>query len=74
MVKVLGRFQTQWEAGLVIAFLRQNGFHPMDLSVWPHITFAGADQTYSLSVPEDEFEEARNLLRKSGYEKGLESE
>jgi hypothetical protein len=46
----------------------------MDLSVWPHITFAGADQTYSISIPEDEFDEARTLLKKNGYGKGLTSE
>ncbi len=71
MLKPICKFQTQWEAGLAIAFLRQNGFHPIDLEVWPHIGFAGVEQTYSVKIPEHEFVEAAELLRKSGYEKAL---
>ena len=73
MLKILFKFQTQWEANLAIAFLRQNGFHPIDLEVWPHITFAGAEQTYSVKIPEHEYEEAAEVSRKSGYEKALTS-
>ena len=74
MLKILLKFQTQWEVNLAIAFPRQNGFHPIDLEVWPHITFAGAEQTYSVKIPEYEFEEAAELSRRSGYEKALTSE
>jgi len=73
-LKILFKFQTQWEANLAIAFLRQNGFHPIDLAVWPHIAFAGAKQTYSVKILEREFEQAAELSRTSGYEKALTSE
>jgi hypothetical protein len=74
MLRVICKFQKQWEGGLAIALLRQNGFHPIDLEVWPHITFAGAEQTYSVKIPDYEFDEAAEFLIRSGYEKALTSE
>ncbi len=74
MLKILFKFQTQWEANLAIAFLRQNGFHPIDLEIWPHITFAGAGQTYAVKIPEHEYGKATDLSKQSGYEKALTSE
>jgi hypothetical protein len=46
----------------------------MDVPPFLHITFAGAEQTYSVKIPEHEFEEAAELSRRSGYEKALTSE
>jgi hypothetical protein len=73
MLKIIFKFRTQWEANLAIAFLRQNGFHPIDLEVWPYITFAGAEQAYSVKIPEQEYEEAAELSRRGGYDKALTS-
>jgi hypothetical protein len=74
MLRIICKFQTQWEASLAITFQRGNGFHLIDLEVWPHITFAGAEQTYSVKIPGHEFKEAAELSRRSGYEEALANE
>ena len=68
MNKTVATFGTQWEADLAIVLLRQNGLHPDDLATSPHVTFAGADQTYRVTVPEGETEDATELLEAQGYD------
>ena len=54
--------RTQVEAGLIISILRQSGLHPLELGTAGHYSLAGVDVDYSVQVPTDEAEEARNVL------------
>lgn len=71
MVKTIGTFGKQWDADLAIAVLSQNGLHPDDLRTASHVTIAGAEQAYYVTVPESEAEAAVALLKANGYEKNV---
>ena len=64
-------FRTPWEADLAIVLLRENGLHPDELEISPHVTFAGADQTYRVRLPEGEMEDAAELLEARGYDRNV---
>ena len=54
--------RTQAEAGLLISVLQQASLHPLELGTYGHWSLAGVDIDYSVQVPSDEAEEARNVL------------
>lgn len=55
--------RTQAEAGLYISLLQQAGLHPLELGTYGHWSLAGVDIDYSVQVPSDEAEEAREVLK-----------
>ncbi|HCX34977.1 MAG TPA: hypothetical protein DHV08_16470 [Rhodocyclaceae bacterium] len=59
------------EAEIVISLLRVDGLHPLDLERSPNVCLAGADLWYYVRIPTDEVEAARNILRSTGFERGL---
>jgi hypothetical protein len=54
--------RTQVEAGLLISLLQQSGLHPLELGTAGHYSLAGVDVDYSVQVPSEEAEEAKNIL------------
>jgi hypothetical protein len=68
MMKTIGAFGRQWEAGLAIALLSDRGLHAGDLLTASHAVFGGAEPAYYVTVPEAETDAAIALLGQNGYE------
>jgi hypothetical protein len=54
--------RTAIEAGMVIAALRSQGHHPLDLETAEHFSLAGAEIAFRVQVPTGEMAEARQFL------------
>jgi hypothetical protein len=54
--------QTASEADLMISVLRSAGLHPVELSLSPHFTLAGAEVFFPIQVPSEEHAAAKALL------------
>ena len=55
------------EAGMIISLLNSNDFHPIDLDMSSHVTFAGADIWYYVQVPKTEYETVKKFLIENGF-------
>jgi len=55
--------RTEIEADLIIAILRSNGLHPLDLRTASNFSFGGADISYKVEVPTAEAKEAKEFLQ-----------
>ncbi len=51
---------------MLIAFLRSEGLHPVDINTSSHFSLAGADIEFRIEVPAGEADAARALLK--GYD------
>jgi len=60
---VIRTTRTAIEADLLIAVLRSNGLHPLDLNTAAHFSFAGTDVSYHVEVPTPEAKEAKKFLQ-----------
>ena len=69
MFKRIYAFRYGAEAGTIISLLKNNGYHPLDLQLSPHVGTAGADIYYYVQVPEEEYESAKQFLITLGYKK-----
>lgn len=67
MSKKIYGFKNSAEAGMMIALLKNNKFHPPELQTSSHLSFAGADLYYYVQIPEEEYESAKKFLIKQGY-------
>jgi hypothetical protein len=54
--------RTQVEAALIISILQQAGLNPLELGTAGHYSLAGVDVDYSVQVPSEEAEEAKEVL------------
>lgn len=58
-------------AGLIVSQLREVGLNPFDISFAEHVSLAGADQFYYISVVDEEVEQAKEALIDLGYQEYL---
>jgi len=63
--------QNSAEAGVVISFLRAEGFHPLDLQTSPSFMLGGGDLFYHVQLPAQEVEAAIEALKVNGYGEGI---
>jgi hypothetical protein len=55
------------EVEIIIALLKENGYHPFDSQITPQARIVGADIFYHVEIPESEYEIAKEFLKKQGY-------
>jgi hypothetical protein len=58
-------------AGMIENVLRGYGFHPRPLPITGNIAFAGTNLWYDIWVPEEEAENAREIVVQLGYSEAL---
>ncbi len=63
---VVRTVRTAFEADMLVAFLRTEGLHPIDINTSAHFSLAGAEIDFPIEVPTEELEAARELLK--GYD------
>ena len=71
MNKRLCSIRDQALAEMIEDILLQEGLHPVPLGAAGHVSLAGGDNSYDLWVPEEEEENARELLAATGYQDAL---
>jgi hypothetical protein len=54
--------RTASEADLMISVLRGAGLHPVELSLSPHFSLAGAEVSFPIQVPSEEYAAAKAIL------------
>ena len=67
MLKKIYAFKNSAEAGLMVSLLKENKFHPLEVQVSDHLSFAGADMWFYVQIPEEEYLSASKFLLKRGY-------
>jgi hypothetical protein len=67
---VVRTVRTAAEADMLIAFLRSEGLHPLDINTSAHFSLAGAEIDFPIEVPTEELEAARELLKAYGSSPG----
>ena len=64
--------QSLSEAGRIHSLLESEGFHPVPMDYFSHITFAGVDKGYKIETPKTEADAARSFLKEMGFGRYLE--
>ena len=54
--------QTAGEADLMVSVLRSAGLHPVELYMSPHFGLAGAEVSFPIQVPSEEYAAAKEIL------------
>jgi hypothetical protein len=54
--------QTAGEADLMVSVLRGAGLHPVELYMSPHFGLAGAEVSFPIQVPAEEYAAAKAIL------------
>lgn len=63
--------QSPMDAEIVISMLRVHGLNPSNLEWSPHISLAGGDLCYYVSIPPEEVARATAILEAKGFAQGL---
>lgn len=67
----LAAIKEQAFAGLIISQLKEAGLNPFEINMAEHVSLAGAEQYYYISVFEEEEAQAKEALIDLGYEEFL---
>lgn len=54
------------EVETVNALLKANGYNPFESQISDHVSIAGADMFYYVQIPENEYDSAKDFLKRQG--------